>query len=110
MAKTVRELNRKPSLTLEDIPPDMEQIACTRSFVHPVSELNDLLEAISEFTSRAAEKLRHQHCQAGQLMDFSISQAGQAAQAYHTIFKPSPSNDSAHLTELACTTVTARCS
>ena len=57
LAKTVRELNGTPCLTLDDIPPDKQQIACTRSFGHPVTELHDLIEAITEFTSRAAEKI-----------------------------------------------------
>lgn len=40
--------------------PDKHEIACTRSFGHPVTAPSDLREAVSEFTSRAAEKLRRQ--------------------------------------------------
>ena len=109
LAKTVRELNGMPCLRLEDIPPDKQQIACTRSFGHPVTELSDLLEAITEFTSRAAEKLRHQHSQAGQLMAFirtsPFRKNDKQHSAYRTISMPSPSSDSAHLTELACAIV-----
>jgi DNA polymerase V len=109
LAKTVRELGGTPCLTLEDIPPDKQQIACTRSFGHPVTELNDLLEAITEFTSRAAEKLRRQHSQAGQLMAFirtsPFRKQDRQHSAYRTILMPSPSSDSAHLTELACAIV-----
>jgi len=109
LAKTVRELNGTPCLTLDDIPPDKQQIACTRSFGHPVTELNDLLEAITEFTSRAAEKLRRQNSQAGQLMAFirtsPFRKNDKQHSAYRTIPLPSPSSDSAHLTELACAIV-----
>lgn len=109
LAKTVRELNGTSCLTLEDIPPDKQQIACTRSFGHPVTELCDLLEAITEFTSRAAEKLRKQNSQAGQLMAFirtsPFRKNDKQHSAYRTIPLPSPSSDSAHLTELACAIV-----
>lgn len=109
LAKTVRELNGIPCLTLDDVPPDKQQIACTRSFGHPVTELRDLLEAITEFTSRAAEKLRKQNSQAGQLMAYirtsPFRKNDKQHSAYRTIALPSPSSDSAHLTELACAIV-----
>lgn len=109
LAKTVRELNGTPCLTLDDIPSDKQQIACTRSFGHPVTELSDLLEAITEFTSRAAEKLRRQNSHAGQLMAFirtsPFRKQDQQHNAYRTIALPSPSSDSAHLTEVACAIV-----
>ena len=109
LAKTVRELNGTPCLTLDDIPPDKQQIACTRSFGKPVTELSDLIEAITEFTSRAAEKLRRQNSQAGQLMAFirtsPFRKKDRQHSAYRTIPLPSPSSDSAHLTEVACAIV-----
>jgi len=109
LAKTVRELNGTPCLTLDDIPPDKQQIACTRSFGRPITELSDLLEAITEFTSRAAEKLRRQNSQAGQLMAFirtsPFRENDKQHSAYRTIPLPSPSSDSAHLTEVACAIV-----
>jgi DNA polymerase V len=109
LAKTVRELNGTPCLTLDDIPPDKQQIACTRSFGQPVTELHDLIEAITEFTSRAAEKLRKQNSQAGQLMAFirtsPFRKKDRQHSAYRTIPLPSPSSDSAHLTEVACAIV-----
>lgn len=109
LAKTVRELNGTSCLTLDDIPPDKQQIACTRSFGHPVTELNDLLEAITEFTSRAAEKLRKQNSNAGQLMAFirtsPFRKQDNQHSAYRTIPLASPSSDTGHLTELACAIV-----
>lgn len=109
LAKTVRELNGTPCLTLDDIPPDKQQIACTRSFGQPVTELPELLEAISEFTARAAQKLRKQNSQAGQLMAFirtsPFRKNDKQHSAYRTIPLPAPSSDTGHLTELACAIV-----
>ena len=109
LAKTVRELGGTPCLTLDDIPPDKQQIACTRSFGRPVTELDDLLEAISEFTARAAQKLRKQNSQAGQLMAFirtsPFRKNDRQYSAYRTIPLRAPSSDTGHLTELACAIV-----
>jgi len=109
LAKTVRELNGIACLSIEDIPPDKEQIACTRSFGQPVTELNDLIEAITEFASRAAEKLRKQNSQTNQVMVFIrtslFRKQDQQHSAYRTIPLPAPSSDSAHLTEVACAIV-----
>ena len=60
LERTVRELQGDSCISLEEAPPAKQQIACTRSFGHPISGLPDLIEAISEFASRAAEKLRRQ--------------------------------------------------
>ena len=109
LAKTVRELNGTAFLSLDDVPPEKQQIACTRSFGQPVTELNDLLEAITEFASRAAEKLRKQDSKAGQIMAFirtsPFRKNDRKHRAYRTISLPSPSSDSAHLTELVCAIV-----
>lgn len=68
LERTVRELQGQPCIGLEDAPPAKQQIACTRSFGHPITELSDLIEAISEFASRAAQKLRSQSSVAGQIL------------------------------------------
>lgn len=81
LERTVRELQGQPCIGLEDAPPAKQQIACTRSFGHPVTELSDLIEAISEFASRAAEKLRCQSGLAGQILVF----------AHTSPFRPGPS-------------------
>ena len=46
------------------------EIACTRSFGHPINDLHELVEAVTEFASRAAQKLRKQHSLAGQVLCF----------------------------------------
>lgn len=80
LERTVRELQGQPCIGLEDAPPAKQQIAWTRSFGHPVTELSDFIEAISEFASRAAEKLRRQSGLAGQILVF----------AHTSPFRPGP--------------------
>jgi len=70
LERTVRELQGQPCVGLEDTAPDKQEIACTRSFGSPVSALGDLSEAVSEFASRAAEKLRRQDGHANQVLTF----------------------------------------
>jgi DNA polymerase V len=70
LERTVRELQGTACIQIEDIAPDKKEIACTRSFGHPVTQRSDLQEAISEFTSRACEKLRRQNSHANQVLCF----------------------------------------
>lgn len=71
LEKTVRELRGTPCIALEEVPSQKQQIAVTRSFGRPVSELGPMLEAVSEFASRAGEKLRKQGSFAGQVYVFA---------------------------------------
>jgi DNA polymerase V len=70
LERTVRELQGTPCIDFEDAPGPKQQIACTRSFGHSVTELASLNEAVTEFASRGAEKLRKQESLAGQVMVF----------------------------------------
>lgn len=70
LERTVRELQGTACIQIEDIAPDKKEIACTRSFGHPVTQRSDLQQAISEFTSRACEKLRRQNSHANQVLCF----------------------------------------
>ena len=70
LERTLRELQGTPCVDLEHEPAPKKEIACTRSFGHPVTELVDLIEAVTEFASRAAVKLRKQASLANQLMCF----------------------------------------
>ena len=80
LERTVRELQGEPCINLDDAPSPKKQIACTRSFGNPVSEITPLIEAVSEFTSRAAAKLRRQSSVAGQILVF----------AHTSPFRPGP--------------------
>jgi len=57
-------------IELELAPARKQEIACTRSFGRSVTRLADLDEAITEFASRAAHKLRGQGSLAGQVLVF----------------------------------------
>ena len=71
LERTVRELQGMPCIDLDDVPAPKKEIACTRSFGRPVTELAPLIEAVSEFAGRAAEKLRRQGSLASQVLVFS---------------------------------------
>lgn len=71
LERTVRELQGTPCIALELARPAKQQIACTRSFGKPVTDLQSLQEAVSHFAQRAAEKLRLQEHRAGVLHVFA---------------------------------------
>lgn len=50
--------------------PSKQEIACTRSFGYLVTELHHLAEAVTDFGSRAAVKVRKQGSLAGQVLVF----------------------------------------
>ena len=106
LEKTVRELNGTPCIEFEDEPPAKQQIACTRSFGQPITELHELQEAITEFACRAAEKLRKQNSHTGQLMAFIRTSPFREKDPQYSrsasIPLPSPTSDSAHITQTAC--------
>ncbi|MGZ9211156.1 MAG: Y-family DNA polymerase [Candidatus Binatia bacterium] len=70
VARTVMELNGISCLELEEIAPDKKQIVCSRSFSRRLTEYRELAEALAEFCSRAAEKLRYQSSIAGHISVF----------------------------------------
>jgi DNA polymerase V len=65
VARTVMELNGTACLALEDIAPNKQQIVCSRSFSRRLISYDELAQALAEFCSRAAEKLRKQQSRAG---------------------------------------------
>lgn len=65
LEKTVRELQGVSCVELDDAPAPKQQIMCSRSFGQPVTRGVDLATAVTNFTARAAEKLRKQHSLAG---------------------------------------------
>jgi DNA polymerase V len=68
--KMIYELRGKECLNLEtDIPPK-KTICSSRSFGKLITEKNELMQAISQYASRAAQKLREQRCSASALTLF----------------------------------------
>lgn len=70
VARTVMELNGVSCLSLEEVAPAKQQIVCSRSFRNRVTQFDDLAEALSGFSARAAEKLRSQQSVAGSVAVF----------------------------------------
>jgi DNA polymerase V len=70
LERTVRELQGVCCIGLDDAPGPKQEIACTRSFGHKVTDLVALQEAVTEFASRAAYKLRQQRSHAGAVLTF----------------------------------------
>ncbi|HYN83672.1 MAG TPA: Y-family DNA polymerase [Pyrinomonadaceae bacterium] len=68
--RVVHELRGVPCLPLELCPPPRRSVTVSRSFGQTVERLEDLCEAVSFFTTRAAEKLRRARLAAGVLMVF----------------------------------------
>ena len=58
LERTVLELQGVSCISMDLAPSPKRQIACTRSFGRPVEDIGVLEEAVSEFASRASEKLR----------------------------------------------------
>jgi DNA polymerase V len=68
--RLVRELQGYSCIGFEDVPPPKKEIASTRAFGEPLSALPPLLEAVSDYATRAAFKLRQQQGLAGQVLVF----------------------------------------
>ena len=106
LERTVRELQGTTCIALQDAPGPKQEIACTRSFGHFITELSDLNEAVTEFASRAAQKLRTQGSQTGQVLVFiRTSPFRPEAQYSHSITVPlrRPSADTALVVAAALT-------
>ena len=105
LERTVRELQGTPCIDLEHAPPAKQEIACTRSFGHTVQDLPALQEAVAEFASRAAHKLRQQHSHAAQVLTFIRTSPFrvQDLQYSRSTVQPlrRPSADSRHITQAA---------
>ena len=60
LEKTVRELNGVMCMELKDIEEPNKEIIVSRSFGRRVKDKQELIEAITSYTSRAAERMRKQ--------------------------------------------------
>ncbi len=107
LERTVRELQGVPCADLDTQPAPKQEIACTRSFGHPVLLLAELGEAVTTFACRAAEKLRAQGSHTAQVLCFIRTSPfrDKDAQYSRSITVPlrRPSADSAAITRAALT-------
>ena len=103
LARTVDELNGKSCLRLEEVTPPKQQIVCSRSFACKITSLQDLSEAVAEYTARAAEKLRHEQQLCQLITVFAHSsrfvQPAYSAQRIHML--PAPTADTRDLVKAA---------
>ncbi|BDQ34033.1 Y-family DNA polymerase [Pseudodesulfovibrio portus] len=67
---TLLELRGWPCFDFADGPVDKKTIVSSRSFGHPVTRLDHLLEAAAQYTTRAAEKLRRQNAVTSNILVF----------------------------------------
>jgi DNA polymerase V len=65
LEKTLRELRGIRCLEVDDAPAPNQQIMCSRTFGEPMTELPGLVEVVSQFSARVAEKARQQRSVAG---------------------------------------------
>ena len=72
-ARLIRELRGIPSKEMEDELVTKKMIATTRMFGSPVGDIASIKEAVATYTSRAAEKLRRQHCAAKTINVFVVT-------------------------------------
>lgn len=83
--KTVRELHGISCMELDDAPAPRQQILVSRSFGVPITHVDGILEAVSEFASRAAERLRQQSSVAGAIGVFFTTSPFRTNDKQHSV-------------------------
>jgi DNA polymerase V len=71
--RLVRELKGFPSIVMEEELVVKKMIATTRMFGSPVTNIEDIKQAVATYTSRAAEKLRRQYSAAKIISVFVVA-------------------------------------
>ena len=71
-SRLIKELNGIPVKDLDPPLTTKKMIASTRMFGSPVTDLNDIREAVATYTARAAEKLRRQQSAAAIISVFIV--------------------------------------
>ncbi|MCK5526437.1 MAG: Y-family DNA polymerase [Candidatus Latescibacteria bacterium] len=102
--KMVRELRGVSCYALESGPPPKKGITVSRSFKKALETLEQLEEAIANYVSVAAAKLRKEHAAAGVLIVFLRTNRFKKTGAYansHPIDLPVPTSDTSELIRYA---------
>lgn len=101
LEKTLLELRGVSCMAFDDQPAGRQQILVSRSFGKAVSSVEGIVEAVSEFAARAAEKLRQQGSMAGAVSVFFTTSPFRKDDRQHeanvTIPLVRPTADSRHL-------------
>jgi len=106
LARTVLELNGTPCLPLEEKTTAKQQIICSRSFKPRLTRFDDLAAALTQYASRAMEKLRKQHS-VTELVSISIrtglfDPSEKQYQRSISLALPQPTQDSRDIIKTAC--------
>jgi len=102
--RTVWELRGISCIQLEQAPPPKKEICTSRSFGKPVESLNEICEAVTAYTSRAAEKLRKQRSVAANILVFITTNRFKDEPQYTNYIQvnlPSPTSSSFDLVQHA---------
>ena len=112
LEKTLLELRGTSCMEVDDAPPPRQQILVSRSFGKAITHVDGIIEAVSEFTSRAAERLRGQGSVAGALGIFFTTSPFRQNDRQHSVnvMVPlmRPTADSAVLVSAATAAVRAQ--
>lgn len=105
LERTVRELNGESCLALEEVPASKQQIMCSRSFGRKISRFEQMCQAVTQYTERAAEKLREEQQHAKVLTVFVQTSPFNAENSSYSNSASgeliTPSSDSRDLNQLA---------
>ena len=72
-SRLLKELNGEAAKDIKEELVNKKMIATTRMFGSPVGDIASIREAVATYTSRAAEKLRRQHCAAKTISVFVVA-------------------------------------
>lgn len=97
---TWRELNGEDCISVRELP-EKQSISCTRTFAHGVTERSLIEQALGQFCSNVAEKLRKQHSVTRQLIVFVHTSRFREEQfvIQETITFPTPTANTQEMTE-----------
>jgi DNA polymerase V len=98
------ELNETPCISLEKAPPCPKSIITSRTFGHPITDIENLREAVISFVSIAAVKLRKQEVEADNLNLYIATGPFDEQSSYsnnRTITLPRPTASTPDLIEVA---------
>lgn len=105
MERTVRELRGIPCQELEEVASERKQIISSRSFGKVVTSLQELSESVTQYTCRAAEKLRRQAGRVQRLQVFVETSVFRTGDPQHhglvNVRLRAPTDDSIKLTNAA---------
>lgn len=82
--RLVLELQGVPCLEIEEIAPKKKQLICAKGFEYPLSDLEDIEEALAVYVDTVARKLRAQKSVCGAIQVFLLTNRHRPDQPQHT--------------------------